>query len=294
MNDTIIRASAAQNQFRVIATDSTRTVQKARDLHDLSPIATLLMGRMISAAAMMSTELKIPGASVTLQLDCEGDLKGALVICEQGAKIRGYAKEPQLFYEETHRNLELGKAVGKGKLNIIKDLRLKSPSTGICALVTGEIGDDLAHYYLQSEQIPSAVNLGVLFDNGANVRSSAGYIIQQMPFADQAIADQIISNIRSTPNITDLMDMGYDIEQILSKFVLKGIDWAINDKLPLSYTCNCSQDKFASALLTLGEKELGTLEDGIDTVCSYCNKTYTFSQAEIAELVKILKTGQVQ
>jgi molecular chaperone Hsp33 len=292
MNDMILRATAAQDQFRVIATNSTNTVQRARDLHDLSPIATLLMGRLISATAMMSTELKIPGASITLKLDCEGDLKGAIVTCEHGAMIRGYAREPQLFYEETHRNLELGKAVGKGNLSIIKDLRLKSPSTGICALVTGEIGEDLAHYYLQSEQIPSAVNLGVLFDNQANVRSSGGYIIQQMPFADQAIADSIISNIRSTPNITDLMDMGYDIEQILSKFVLKGIDWTIKDNIPLSYTCNCSQEKFASALLTLGISELRTLQDGIDTVCSYCNKTYTFSNSEIAELVRILKSGQ--
>ncbi len=287
MTDKIIRATAAKDQFRIIAVQSTDTVQKARDLHDLSPLATLLMGRLISAAALMGTELKTPGSSVTLQLECEGALQGALVICEYGSKVRGYARNPQLFYDEPHRNLELGKSVGHGKLSITKDIGVKRPSTGICELVSGEIAEDLAHYYLQSEQIHSAVSLGVLFDQEAKVRSAGGFIVQQMPFADQSIAQQIIANIESTPNLTDLMDMGYDMEQILARFILKDIEWSIKDTLSLDYLCNCDKERFERALLTLGESELQTLTEGIDTICSYCNKTYSFDPADIAKLINI-------
>lgn len=287
-NDTIIRATAAKDQFRIIAVDSTRTVQEARDLHDLSPLATLLLGRLISATAMMGMELKTPGSSITLNLQCEGALKGALVICEYGGKLRAYAKEASLFFENAEENLNLKKYVGKGTISITKDIGVKRTNTGICELVSGEIAEDIAHYYTQSEQIPSAISLGVLFDKEAQIRSAGGFLIQQMPNADRSVADQIIQNINNTPNLTDLMDMGYQIEQIVDKFILKGIAWEIKDSSPLQYYCPCNKERFERALITLGKEELITLTDGIDTVCSYCNKTYTFSEGDISALIDLI------
>ncbi len=283
--DRILRGTAVNDQFRVVAVDATTTVQSARDLHNLSPINTILMGRLISASAMMIQDMKVLNSSISLSLQCDGDVKGALVICEHGGRIRGYVKEPSLFFDNPEENMNLGYHVGKGTIRIIKDFGNNKTSTGTCEIKTGEIAEDLAHYYNQSEQIPSAVSLGVLFDKDARIRSAGGFIIQQLPFADQLAAEQIINNISLTPNITDLMDMGYTIEQILDKFILKGLEWKILESQKLEYKCTCNKERFSRALVSLGVEELKTMEDGIDTACAYCNHVYHFSSEEINELI---------
>lgn len=287
--DYLIRGTAHHNNFRIFAVQSTNCVQTVRDLHDLSPLATLLLGRMISAAAMLSWDLKDEGSEVTKRIDCEGDIKGAIVICTQDGRLRGYTKKPQLFYNNREDNFKVGKAIGKGTLTISRDLKGIRSYLSTTELISGEIAEDLAYYFQQSEQIPTAVNLGVLIDKTAKVRAAGGFIIQQLPFADEKTADIINENLNLTPNLSDLMDMGLSIPDVLSRFVFKGIQWQINEEKDIAYHCNCSSELFSKALLLLGKEELQTLKEGIKPVCLYCNKVYDFTAEDIQQLIKQLQ-----
>lgn len=287
--DFILRGTAHNDSFRFFAVQSPNCVQTARDLHDLSPLSTLLLGRMISASAMLSWDLKEEDSEVTLRIDSLGDMEGAIVICTQNGYLRGYVKNPHLFYDHKEDNFLVGKALGKGTLTISRDTKGARSYLSTTELITGEIAEDLAYYYQQSEQIPTAVNLGVLIDKEAKVRASGGFIIQQMPFADVKIADKIKENLDRTPNISDLMDMGLTLNDILDRFVFKGLKWQINEEREIAYHCNCSYELFSKALLLLGKEELQTLQEGIQPVCLYCNKNYNFSAEDIQQLIAQLE-----
>ncbi|MDY0150942.1 MAG: Hsp33 family molecular chaperone HslO [Candidatus Cloacimonas sp.] len=289
INDLILRGTAHNDTFRVFAVQNTAAVQKARDLHDLSPIATILLGRMLSAVAMMSWDLKHPEAEVTLRVDGEGPLAGAVAICTAQGFLRGYAFNPRFFLDNATANFLPGKAIGHGKLSIIRNDTNKQAFTGTCELISGEIAEDLAHYYAQSEQIPTAVNLGVLIDKEAKIRASGGFIIQQLPFAEPAIAEIIQSNIATTPNISDLMDMGLDLEEILMRFVFKGLQWKKHEEKQLLYHCSCTRERFSRALLLLGAEELQEMQEGIKPVCQYCGTEYAFSHTDMLSLINELK-----
>ncbi|MEF3693929.1 MAG: Hsp33 family molecular chaperone HslO [Candidatus Cloacimonadota bacterium] len=284
--DKIYRATTLNDQFRIMAVDSTHTAQRCRDLHDLSPLATLLMSRMISAVAMMSLDLKNEEADLSLRIEGKGPLKGALVVINGRSETRGYAFEPKLFLSSANENFLPGKQLLPGTLTLIRSSGMKSPYTGMIELVTGDVAEDLAHYYAQSEQIPTAVNLGVLIDQEARVRASGGLIIQQLPQADPHQAELLIDNLNQTPNLSDLMDMGLDVPEILERFVLKGLQWQMHDARPLVYKCNCSKERFANALRLLGKNELQQMQEGISPICHYCNTSYNFSPEEILELIK--------
>lgn len=288
MSDKVFRISAGNDQFRIFAVDATQTVQQARDLHDLSPISTIFLGRLLVAAALVGQDLKNARDSVTLNLTCTGDLQGGIAICDGGKYLRGYAQNPHLFYEEIPDNFDLPKAIGGGTITIIKDLGLRNPFIGICELVTGEIAKDLTHYYLQSEQLPTAIALGVMIGNDASIRAAGGFFVQQMPEADKHLADTIIDNISRTPNPTDLMDMGLSPLQIIQRFVLRDLDCTLLEESEIGYCCNCSRERFLRALLTLCQAELETMTDGIDPLCHYCNRSYHISGDEIKEMLTLM------
>ena len=286
--DYILRGTVHHNNFRVFAVNSTNCVQTMRDLQDLSPIATLLSGRMISATAMLSWDLKEEESEITMRIDCEGDFQGAIVICTQNGFLRGYTKNPHLFYETKEDNFNVGKSIGKGTLTISRDKKGTRSYFSSIELISGEIAEDLAYYFQQSEQIPTAVNLGILIDKEAKVRSAGGFIIQQLPYADKKIADVIYENMAQTPNLSDLMDMGLSIPEILSRFVFKELQWQINEEKEIAYRCNCSYEQFSKALLLLGKDELQSLKEGIKPVCLYCHKEYNFSYEDIQSLMEQL------
>lgn len=283
--DHIIRGLTADQQFRIFAVEGTQIVQKARDLHDLSPISILLMGKMICATAMLSWDLKRPEAELTMRIDGKGDLQGAMVICNGLGQIRGYAFHPQLYLDNPVDNLHPGKALGEGTLSIIRYEPGKTPHSGTVELITGEVAEDLAYYFQQSDQTPSAVNLGVLIDKDAHIRSAGGFILQQLPHADPAVVDSIIANIARTPNISDLMDMGLSMVDILNRFVLREHPWQITETKELSYQCNCNRQRMADALILLGKTELETMAEGISPVCHYCNTEYHFSHDDMLDII---------
>ncbi len=289
MNDQLWRGTAFSGQFRVLAVSATQTAQTMRDLNDLSPVNTLLLGKMISAAAMLSLDLKVAEAEVTLRVDGDGPLRGALLICSGSGDLRGYAFEPRLWLEETEDNLFPVRALGAGTLSVIRSYPDKKPVTGTTALSEGELALNLAHYFDQSEQIPTVVNLGVLIDKTASVRAAGGFIIQQLPGADPKLADALISALDQTPNVSDLMDMGLSLPDILKRFVVKEDKLELTPVHPIHYKCNCSRERFERALLLLGEEELSEMREGIDPQCHFCNASYHFSSQNIDALIAAFK-----
>ena len=285
---TLLRGSIADSQFRLFACETTAIVQELRDLHDLYPLPSILMGRLITAVALMSSELKAPRSEISIRVDADGPLKGGIVIANKEGMLKGYAFVPQLLLPENQDNFLVGKNLGKGNFTVIRQSGLKAPYQGTIQLQDGEIGTDLASYYQQSEQLPSAVNLGVLIDQEARVRAAGGILIQALPGADPDIALQIEENMINTPNVSDLMDMGHTIEEILGKFVLKNLSWMVSKTTPIKYQCDCSKERFSRGLLLLGKAELQDLQEEISTVCHYCDQSYAFTKEEIDELIASL------
>lgn len=288
MESTLLRGMACKEQFRFFAIDTTIVVQNALDLHKLAPAPTLLLGRLLTAALLMGAEIKDEVSNLTLNIEAEGPLKGAIVIYEQQGNVRGYSKNPHFFDKEVRNNWQIGKLLGMGTLNVIKDLKMKAPMTGTIELKTGEIAEDIAQYYLDSEQVPTAVSLGVLFDAEGRIRAAGGYLIQQMPSANPEDVEKLKSNLANTPYITDLLDMGLTWEEILHKIIFKDMDMTVTDSYPVQYHCSCNKERFADALRLLGKEELETMLEGIAPVCHYCNKQYDFSADDIMQIIQSL------
>lgn len=294
MKDKAIRGIAADKQIRFFAVNSTKTVQTALQSHFLSVTATIFLGRMLSAGIMLGMDLKDENSSITLKVDSDGPLKGATVVSKNKANIKGYVKEPsvELEAESTIYGLSIAKAVGKGTMTIIKDLNVKQPFSGQVELVSGEIADDLAYYFVQSEQLPSAVGLGLLVNPDASVKSSGGFIVQLMPFATEQVISKLEENVNKMPNVSDLLDMGKDIETIVSDFVLKGFDFKVTDQLEPSFTCDCSKEKFREGVKLLGDIEIKEAmdEEGFLTAnCHFCNASYTYDETDLKQMIKEIK-----
>ena len=288
-NDILYRGTIHANHFRLFAAETTKLVQTARDLHDFSPLSAILMGRMLTAAALMSGELKAPKSELSLRIKADGPLEGGVALADKEGNLRAYAYQPQLWLQPAIENFNVGKNLGEGILTVMKQSGLKAPYNGNIELVSGEIGEDIAQYYLISEQIPSVVNLGFLMDKEAKIRAAGGFIIQQMPFAEPKVADIINENIAATPNVSDLMDMGLSILDILGRFVLKGLEYEITQESPIRYQCNCSRESFARALMLLGKSELEDMQAGIEPICHYCNKVYHFAKEDIMAILKLIE-----
>jgi len=288
MSDILWRGTAFNDRFRILAVRSTDTVQTARDLHDLSPLATILMGQMLSAAALLSLDLKSPEADVTIKIKGNGHLGGGTVICTATGAVRGYVENPRLFFDDPGLNYAIAPSLGDGTLSVIRSVPSKSPWMGTIGLVGGEVAQNLAQYFLVSEQVPSMVNLGVLIDRDARIKAAGGFVIQQLPNADPHLADVLMERADATPNLSDLMDMGMDIPDILKRFLIKEQDMSLEQTHPLQYRCNCSRDRFRAALKLLGRDDLLSMTEGIEPECHFCAKRYHFPPQEIQDMVSEL------
>ena len=293
MSDYIVRAMAGNAQIRAFAATAKDTVEAARTAHNLSPVATAALGRALIGGAMMGAMLKGEKDLLTLQVKGDGPIGQIVVTADSAGIVKGYVQNPSVMLPPNAAGkLDVGGAVGYGVLQVIKDMGLKDPYCGQTVLQTGEIAEDLTYYFASSEQIPSSVGLGVLMDKElADVKQAGGFIIQLMPFADDAVIEQLEKNLTQIPSVTTMLDAGLSPEQMLEK-VLEGMDVEFTDTLPMEFKCNCSKERIEKALISVGEKDLKEMiADGkpIEVNCHFCSKNYTFTIEELQKLLKRAK-----
>ena len=289
MNDYIVRATAADGAVRAFAIHSTELVEEARKHHNTTPVMTAALGRTLSAAAMMGAMMKGEDDILTIRIKSDGPAEGLLVTADSHGNVKGYAYNPHVLLPLKRRGkLDVGGAVASGFLSVTKDLGLKEPYTGQCELQTGEIGDDLAYYFMTSEQTPSAVGLGVLVDVDSTVKQAGGFIIQLMPFAPDEVIDRLEARIAEVGSVTQLMEEGLSPEGILER-LLGGMDLQLNDTLPARFYCDCSKEKISRVLGTLSVKDLSEMADAgesVEIVCDFCSTAYVFAADEMKEVLR--------
>ena len=254
MEDYIVRATAAQGQVRAFAALTTKTVEEARVHHGTSPVATAALGRLLTAGAMMGSMMKNETDLLTLQIRGDGPINGITVTADSKANVKGYVGNPDVMLPPKNGKLDVGGAVGIGLLQVIKDMGLKEPYSGQTILVTSEIAEDLTNYFASSEQIPTVCALGVLVDKtGGEAMLAGGLLIQALPGADNAALEQLERNIAELDSVTTMLAKGMGPEE-MCRAALQGFEVEILDQAPVYYACNCSKERFARGLLTLGAK----------------------------------------
>lgn len=292
MNDYIIRATAANDQIRAFATVTTEMVETAREHHNTSPVATAALGRLLTAGAMMGSMMKGEKDVLTLQIKAGGPLQGITVTADSQGNVKGYVGNPDVCIPANSKGkLDVAGAVGPGFLTVIKDMGLKEPYSGQVMLQTCEIAEDLTYYFATSEQVPSAVGLGVLMNKNNTVRQAGGFIVQLMPFAEEEVISRLEQNVQKINSVTNLLEEGHTPESLLEK-VLEGFEMQINEKMDTRFHCNCSKERVAKALISIGRKELNEMiQEGkpIEMNCHFCNTNYTFTVEEMKEILRKCK-----
>ena len=292
MNDYIIRATAANDQIRAFAAVTTEMVETAREHHNTSPVATAALGRLLTAGAMMGSMMKGEKDVLTLQIKAGGPLQGITVTADSQGNVKGYVGNPDVCIPANSKGkLDVAGAVGPGFLTVIKDMGLKEPYSGQVMLRTCEIAEDLTYYFATSEQVPSAVGLGVLMNKNNTVRQAGGFIVQLMPFAEEEVISRLEQNVQKINSVTNLLEEGHTPESLLEK-VLEGFDMQINEKMDTRFHCNCSKERVAKALISIGRKELNEMiQEGkpIEMNCHFCNTNYNFTVEELKEILRRCK-----
>ncbi|MCD8131622.1 MAG: Hsp33 family molecular chaperone HslO [Lachnospiraceae bacterium] len=289
MSDYIVRATAANAQIRAFACTTRETVEEARKRHETTPVATAALGRLMSGALMMGVSMKGEKDILTLQIQADGPIQGLTVTADSQGHVKGYAGNPYVNLPLNAKGkLDVSKAVGKGILNVIKDLGMKEPYNGQIELVSGEIGEDLTYYFAASEQIPSSVGLGVLVDRDYTVAQAGGFIVQLMPFASEEIISRLEQNVQRVTSVTALLSQGMTPEELL-RYVLEGFDVEFTDTVPASFSCDCSRQKTDKVLISVGRKELQSMIDEgepVEIKCHFCNTAYEYTSDELRRLLR--------
>lgn len=289
MSDYIVRATAADSSIRAFAITSKEMVEAARAHHNTSPIMTAALGRLLSGGAMMGIMMKGEKDLLTLQIQCSGPAKGLTVTADSHGNVKGFAMNPDVdLPPNAQGKLNVGGALDLGILSVIKDMGLKEPYVGQCQLQTGEIAEDLTYYFATSEQIPSAVGLGVLVDKDGSVMQAGGFIIQLMPFTPDDVIDRLEKKITEIDSVTQMLEKGMTPEQILEE-ILGEFGIEITDTVETAFKCDCSKEKISRALATISKKDMDDIiNDGesIEVKCQFCNTAYKFEVDELKELRK--------
>lgn len=289
MSDYIVRATAADSQIRAFAITSRDLVEQSRIYHNTSPVITAALGRLLTGGAMMGAMMKGEKDVLTLQIMCSGPAKGLTVTADSKGNVKGYPQVPDVILPANAKGkLDVGGALDLGVLSVIKDIGMKEPYIGQVQLQTGEIGDDLTYYFVTSEQVPSAVGLGVLMNKDNTVKQAGGFIIQLMPFTDDEIIEKLEKKVAEVTSVTDLLEQGATpeslLEQILGEFGLE-----INETLPVQYHCDCSKERVTRVIASIGKKDIQEMIDDnepIEVNCQFCDKHYVFSTEELKEIIK--------
>ena len=289
MTDYIVRATAADSQIRAFAATTREMTEYARKVHEESPVACAALGRLMTAGAMMGAMMKGEKDLLTLRIHAGGPLQGITVTADSHGNVKGYVGNPDVCIPANSKGkLDVAGAVGVGFMDVIKDMGLKEPYVGQIALQTGEIAEDLTYYFATSEQVPSAVGLGVLVDVDGSVKQAGGFIIQLMPFTPDEVVDALEKKISEIASVTEMLEEGNTPEQIL-EIILGDFGLEITDTLPAAFQCDCSKERVSRAISTLSKKDLDDIiNDGeaIEVKCQFCNKAYHFEVDELKEMRK--------
>ena len=295
MSDYIIRATAANDTVRAFACTTKELVEEARNRHHTTPVATAALGRTLTAAAMMGTMMKGDKDLLTINIKGDGPLGGIVVTADSKARVKGYVFHPEADVplarsgsDGKPAKLAVGAAVGKGEMTVVKDMGLKEPYVGTTRLLTGEIAEDLTYYFASSEQTPSIVALGVLVNTDQSVNCAGGFIIQLMPDATEETISYLEKKVSEVTSVSQMLSEGMTPEEILT-YILEALDVRIPETVKTKFSCNCTRERVARALLNIGEKELRELyEEGGDQelTCSFCNSRYKFTHDEIGKLLE--------
>ncbi|MCI9579701.1 MAG: Hsp33 family molecular chaperone HslO [Oscillibacter sp.] len=289
MSDQLIRAISQDGLIKVSAVSTRDLTERARQIHKTLPAATAALGRLLAAASMMGSALKEEAASLTLQIKGGGPLGTLLAVSDPEGNVRGTVEHPAVDLPlREDGKLDVGAAVGnRGTLTVIRDLKMKEPYVGSVGLLWGEIAEDVALYFVESEQIPTACGLGVLVDRDQSVLSAGGYLVQLLPGAEEETAERLEAALRSARPVTELLKADPDPEALL-RAALPGLALEVLEKRPIAYRCDCSRERMERALVSLGREELRSMIDeqgGAELTCRFCDNVQHFSRAELEALL---------
>lgn len=289
MSDQLIRAISQDGLIKVSAVSTRDLTERARQIHKTLPVATAALGRLLAGASMMGNALKEEAASLTLQIKGGGPLGTLLAVSDHEGNVRGTVENPAVDIPlREDGKLDVGEAVGnQGTLTVIRDLRMKEPYVGSVGLLWGEIAEDIALYFVESEQIPTACGLGVLVDRDQSVLSAGGYLVQLLPGAGEETAERLEDSLRAAGPVTELLKADPDPEALL-RAALPGLALEVLEKRPIAYRCDCSRERMERALISLGREELRAMIDeqgSAELTCRFCDNVQRFSREELEALL---------
>lgn len=288
----LTRAMTSCSNARIFIVNSTDIVNEAIRIHSLSPTAAAALGRTLTACSMMGSMLKDKDNSVTVNFRGDGACGSILAVSDYYGNVRGYAERPNVdLPRNSLGKIDVASAVGKGTLCVIKDVGEKEPYVGMTEIVSGEIGEDITSYFASSEQIPTACGLGVLVGKDGLCIAAGGFMVQLMPFAEDAFITRLENCINSLPTVSALFNKGLDNCEIL-KEILKDIEFDVFDEIDVAYKCSCSEKKVRSTLASLGKEEITKMiAEGkdVEVSCQFCDNVYTFTEQNLIELLNEMR-----
>lgn len=289
MSDRIVRAITSDGMVKAAAICSRDITERARDIHHTMPVGTAALGRALAACSLMGNSLKGEGASLTLQIKGNGPLGRVLAVSDTEGNVRGYVGNPAADLPlRDDGKLDVGAAVGhEGTLTVIKDLNMRDPYVGTVDLLGGEIAEDVAEYFVESEQIPTACGLGVLVDRDQSVRAAGGYLIQLLPGAGEDVISKAEGGIMAAGSVSAILDKDPDPEHLL-RTVMSDFNLEILESTPVEYRCYCTRERVERALISLGAEELEKIleeQGSCEMTCQFCDAVYRFDGAELRALI---------
>lgn len=289
----ILRAIDKTETIKISAAITTDVVEEATKIHKLSKTTSAALGRVLTAASIIGSWQKNEKDSITLSINGDGPAGRIVATCKNDGFVKGYVTNPtaDLPIRESDGKIDVSGIVGKGNLTLVMDTGMKKPYTGTVNLTTGEIAEDLAVYFLQSDQVPSAVGLGVLVDVDYSIKAAGGFIIQLMPDATEEQISKLEENLKNLPSVTSILDEYHDAEKLI-EILMKDINFKILEKREITYKCNCSREKVEDAIISVGPKEIEEIlreDKKAEVSCYFCDKVYNFDESDLERMLKKAK-----
>lgn len=289
MKDYLIKAYAFDGTVRIYTAVTTDLVAHAQQIHDLWPTSAAALGRLLTVSVIMGA-MYANDQELTIRVEGDGPIGSMVTTTTTKGEVRGYVENPHVFLQYNSGKLNVGQSVGNGFIHVTKDLKIKSMFTSSSEIQTGEIAEDFAYYFTVSEQIPSAVGLGVLVNDDNKILSSGGFILQVMPGCKSETIDKIEDLIKKLMPVSEMIKKGYTPEDIMNE--ISGNSYQHLETLDLKYFCTCSREKFEKGLISLGKEQLEEIineDKKVQTVCHFCNSKYDFNEEELNNLLNEVK-----